>query len=300
MTEQGTPAPLAGYRVVCLALYVPVPAAARRLAALGADVTRVEPPAGDALAAWCPAWYDELRVGQRVVRLDLKREADRAELDELLSDADLLLTAFRPAALARLGLAWDPLHERFPRLCHVVVAGYPAAEEGAPGHDLTYQARAGLLSPPALPNTLLADLAGAEQAVSAALALLLARERGRGAGCARVALADAAATFAEPLRHGLTTAGGPLGGGWPAYALYRAEDGWIVVAALEPHFWSKLLAALGLDPAADRRALEAAFLTRSAGEWEAWAAARTLPVVAVRSVVRSPSEDASRPGGGAK
>jgi len=50
-------APLAGYRVVCLAVYVPAPAGARRLAALGAEVTRVEPPEGDPLERWSPAWY---------------------------------------------------------------------------------------------------------------------------------------------------------------------------------------------------------------------------------------------------
>src|SRR5215212_9507314 len=104
------PLPLSGSRIVCVAVYVPAPAAARRLASLGADVTRVEPPQGDPLATWSAAWYDALRAGQRLVRLDLKQSAGRMALGELLAGADLLLTALRPEALERLGLEWPRLH----------------------------------------------------------------------------------------------------------------------------------------------------------------------------------------------
>src|SRR5581483_9176844 len=135
---------------------------------------------GDPLRRAAPAWYAELRAGKRVEILDLKAAADRARLDWLLDPADLLLTAGRPRSLARLGLGWDVLHARFPRLCHVAIVGLPSPEADLPGHDLTYQASAGLLDPAgtgSLPRTLVADLGGAERAVSAALALLLARER---------------------------------------------------------------------------------------------------------------------------
>jgi alpha-methylacyl-CoA racemase len=275
--------PLRGSRVVCVAVYVPAPAAARRLASLGADVTRVEPPQGDPLAAWSPAWYDALRAGQRVVRLDLRAAAGRVALGELLGGADLLLTALRPSALERLGLDWPRLRAAYPRLCHVAITGYGAPDQDRPGHDLTYQARAGLLSPPHLPSTLVADLAGAERAVSTAVALLLARERGGEAGSAHVALADAAVPFAEPRQYGVTAPGGILGGGLPGYAMYRAQDGWIAVAALEPHFWSTLVTELGLSPTADRGALEEAFLASTSEHWEEWARARGLPIVIVRS-----------------
>jgi alpha-methylacyl-CoA racemase len=91
---------------------------------------------------------------------------------------------------------------------------------------------------------LVADLAGAERAVSAALLLLFTRERGRGAGYAQVALSEAAQSFAEPLRQGLTAPGGVLGGGFPGYRTYRARDGYVALAALEPHFWERLLQEL--------------------------------------------------------
>jgi crotonobetainyl-CoA:carnitine CoA-transferase CaiB-like acyl-CoA transferase len=163
----------------------------------------------------------------------------------------------------------------------VALVGQPPPHEDLPGHDLTYQARAGLLEPPRLPRTCLADLAGARQVVCAALALLLARERGQGAQYVHVSLAEAADDFADPWRYGLCTSDGPLGGAHPGYNLYRAKDGWVALAALEPHFWEKLTRELGLA-APDRGQLEQAFLTRTAEEWEAWAAARDLPLVRVR------------------
>jgi len=225
--------PLRGVRVITLAVNVPGPVAAARLTRLGATVIKVEPPDGDPLAAVSPAWYRELRAGQEVVRLNLKADDDRAALDDLLGQADLLLTATRPAALDRLDLSWPRLHARFPRLARVAIVGPPASHAGAPGHDLTYLAPLGLLSPPELPRTLLADLAGAGRAVEAALALLYARERDHVAGHVEVSLADAAGLFADPLRHGLTRPGGALNGGLPEYNLYSTREGWIALAALE-------------------------------------------------------------------
>lgn len=273
--------PLAGMRVVSLAINVPGPVAAARLRDLGATVVKVEPPQGDPLAGACPAWYEELHRGVEVLRLDLKLPGPRAQLDQLLAGADVLLTSMRPAALARLGLDRESVRARFPRLVHVAIVGHPGSQADRAGHDLTYQAGLGLVTPPQLPRTLLADLAGAERAVSAALALLLARARGGGGGYAEVALADAAAAFAAPLRHGLTAPGGWLGGGLAWYQLYPAREGWVAVAALEPHFLARLGEALGVDPTR-RDQLEQAFRTRTAAEWEAWAVERDLPLAAVR------------------
>jgi alpha-methylacyl-CoA racemase len=272
--------PLDATRVVSLAVNVPGPTTAARLVALGASVTKVEPPAGDPLAAAHPSWYDELRAGQQVVTLDLKQTADRARLEELLEPADLLLTSSRPGALARLGLAWAELHDRFPRLCQVAIVGYPAPDQELPGHDLTYAAEHELVVPPDLPRTLVADLGGAELATTAAVALLLARERGGEAGYAEVALADAASAFAASVRHGATTRGGSLGGGNPAYGLYPAQEGWLAVAALEPHFRQTLAEELGLDELT-HEALADAFRARTAEDWETWARERDLPLGAV-------------------
>lgn len=287
--------PLRGLRVLTMAVNVPGPAAAARLVQLGASVVKVEPPGGDPLATLCPAWYVALCVGQEVLRLDLKTETGTDELAALLTTTDLLLTANRPAALARLGLAWPRLHARYPRLVQVAIVGYPAPAGDAPGHDLTYLAGVGLLAPPRLPVTLLADLGGAELAVSAALGLLLARERGQGSGYREVALADAARHFAAPLRYGVTAPDGILGGGSLGYNLYRASDGWVAVAALEPHFWQRLTMELGLSGASSDD-LARAFAGDTATAWEDWAAAHGLPLVAVRDVL--PARSGGREQGG--
>lgn len=272
---------LSGLRILSTAINVPGPVAARTLCDMGATVVKVEPPAGDPLAVAVPTWYRELHAGVEICRLDLKSEEGRARLHAWLADADLLITATRPAALKRLGLSWPTVHARSPRLCHVAVVGYPAPRRNEAGHDLTYQAEAGLIAAPSLPRTLIADLAGAQSVVSAALALLLARERTGASGYQEVALSDAAAVFAEPLRHGLTASAGWLGGGTPAYGIYPARNGWIAVAALEPHFRDALAEALTVN-IDDRQALERVFAERSADEWQRWGAERGLPIATVR------------------
>jgi len=131
-----------------------------------------------------------------------------------------------------------------------------------------------------MPRTLLADMAGAEQTVSAALALLLARERGRGSGYIEVALSDAAASMAEPLRYRTTNPGAVLGGGLPEYNVYRTSDGWVAVAALEPHFKKRLEESLTVK---SREEYQVAFLTKSAVEWEEWGQELDIPIVAAKA-----------------
>lgn len=278
----GSPLALDGLHLVTLAPNLPGPLAAVRLRDLGMRVTKVESPAGDPFETYCAPWYREMHDGIEVVKLDLKSAEGRVAMQSLLTTADLLLTSTRPATLERLGLGWDALHKTHPRLCHVAIIGEAPPRDGAPGHDLTYQAVAGLVSPPQMPATLIADIGGALEAVIAALALLTRRERHGEAGCTLVALADAAHYFAQPVRWGLT---GPrahmLGGGFTAYDLYQASDGWIAVAALEPHFQKKLLSHFPGE-GSERERLVSGFRARSAAEWHAWAEAEDLPIVAVK------------------
>lgn len=268
-------------KVVSIAVNLPGPAAARRLNQLGARVIKVEPPAGDPLALYCKGWYHDINKGQEIVTLDLKNSLDMEKLLEELADADLFLTASRPDALTRLGLGWDTLHEKFPNLCMVGIVGYPPPNENEPGHDLTYQAKTGTLTPPMMPKILVADMAGAEKAASDALALLLGRERGQGSGCSWVALSDAADYMAEPLRQGLTGDKSLVGGILAEYNIYQASDGWVAVAALEPHFRAGLVKALDLDFKCPED-LQPVFLQKSASEWETWAIEFDLPIVAIK------------------
>ncbi len=272
---------LRGIKVVSLSINTPGPVAASRLARMGASVTKVEPPSGDPLKIFARNWYDDLCQGQNIITVDLKNPVERQKLDVLLGEADLLLASYRPSALKRLGLDWETLHARFPRLCFAGIIGYPPPQEEKSGHDLTYLAETGLVTPPEIPSTLFVDLAGAERCVSEALALLVHFARTGEAGCALVSLYDCAEDLTAPVKAGLTNRGGVLGGGSPFYGVYQASEGWIAVAALEPHFAQRLLSELKLERP-DRAAFAQAFRVRGAGDWEKWAAERDLPIVAVR------------------
>lgn len=238
--------PLKGMRIMSLALNLPGPAALRRLADMGALCTKINPPAGDAMKTYTPAGYALLHAGVRELPLDLKTEAGQAGLHRRLSRTDLLLTSFRPSALKKLGLSWPALRKRYPQLSLVQIVGARGAQAEVPGHDLTYQAEAGLVQGLQVPPSLFADMAGALMASEAALQALIQRQRtGRGI-VQEVALADAALWLALPRQWHMTTPGGPVGGGHAGYALYPCKDGRVALAALEPHFAQRLCAVAGL------------------------------------------------------
>jgi len=278
--------PLKGTKLVTLAMNVPGPVAAARLVKMGAECVKIEPPAGDPLKSSARAWYASLTENQVVISLDLKAPEGQQRLHEFLVGANLLLTSFRPSALQRLGLEWEGLHAKYPRLCVINMVGYLPPQEELPGHDLTYQAKLGLLRPPALPVTLHADLAGAERCVSTALALLLDfAQTGKGER-AYVSLYEAMRDFTGPLMAGLTAPRGILSGSFAFYGLYETARGWLALGALEPSFIERLITELQLtsllrdDP---RKELEQVFRTRTAAEWEQWALERDLPIVEVKS-----------------
>jgi alpha-methylacyl-CoA racemase len=261
--------PLTGIRIVSMALNTPGPLAVQRLAAEGADVVKIEPPAGDALASIAPGWYAELHQLVRVERIDLKSADGRAWCRTLLIDADVFVSSQRPSALLRLGLDAGTLgHTRW-----LNIVGERANPE-VPGHDLTYLARAGLVGE-TMPISLFADVMGSERALSAVL-LLLRQPRG---ARAEVGLFDSLDALLAPRRHRLTTRGGVLGGGLPAYGIYRTRAGSVAIAALEPHFRARLYGQLGLPVDS---ALDEVMLTRTAIEWEEWANANELPLVRIQ------------------
>ncbi len=280
-TRSGLGDALRGVSIVSIALNLPGPFALRRLVEMGAAATKVEPPGGDPLQIYAAGYYRELHQGVIIERLDLKQSMDQAALAALLDSAQLLITSQRPQALERLKLDWPQLHACWAHLNHVAIVGRAAPRQNDAGHDLTYVAQRGLLRPPHLPPTLMADLGGAERAVSAALALLRLSEKSGAGHFAEVALEDAARALDGPLRHGLTAEGGVLGGGFAGYNIYRTADGWIALAALEPHFLARVLQGLGLDRA-DGAAFSAAFKGQTSDHWQAWAKERDIPLTAMR------------------
>ena len=252
--------PLRGVSVLSLALNLPGPAALMRLAAMGARCTKAEPPAprgfppgtsGDPMGQYNRTAYAQLHQGVKVLQLDLKSEKGQAALHKELARTDVLLTSFRPSALAKLGLGWKSLQRQHPALSLVAIVGAPGTRAEEPGHDLTYLADNGLVTGLDLPATLFADMGGALMASEAVLKAVLAqRGSANGKGSFQeIALADAAAWLALPRQWGLTLPGGAVGGAHAGYRVYRCKDGRVAVAALEPHFARSLCEAAGVTMA---------------------------------------------------
>ena len=247
--------PLKGVRIFSLALNLPGPAALWRLRSMGARCTKVDPPAGDPMRLYSASAFADLSDGLKSVTLDLKSAAGQARLHRLLAQTDVLLTSFRPSALAKLGLDGKRLKKSHPALSLVAIVGAPGERAEEPGHDLTYQAEVGLVPDLALPPSLLADMAGALAASEAVLqTVLVQRQTGRGAHL-EVALSEAARWLALPRQWGLTEAGQLLGGAHAGYRVYPCKNGRVALAALEPHFAAALGRVVGLGPIAPEACL---------------------------------------------
>ena len=280
--------PLRGLRVLSLALNLPGPAALMRLAQMGARCTKVNPPAGDPMQHYTTSGYDLLHAGVKHKTLDLKTEAGQAALHKLLPKTDVLLTSFRPSALAKLGLGWKALHKQYPALSLIEVVGAPGPLAEIPGHDLTYQAEVGLVNGMELPPSLFADMGGAVMASEATLkAVITLKTTGKGTHH-EVALSEAAAWLALPRQLGLTTPNGAVGGAHAGYRVYACKNGRVAVAALEPHFATRLCEAAGVTLAhpvkdlfkpATRQAIEAFFESQTRAQLDKLATAKDIPLM---------------------
>ena len=258
---------LRGVRVLDLSRYLPGPTATLLLADLGAEVLKIEAPAGDEMqelgprdAAGGPLFYAAVNAGKSVRRMNLKDAAARAEFLRLVEATDVLLESFRPGVMAKLGLGYDTLSKVNPRLVYCALSGYgtvgPLAS--AAGHDANYLASAGMLDrqsggtagffdPP------VADNVGALFAVIAILGALRARDRD-GRGCTiDIGLADSVMplqTFqvADYGERGYSP--GPdetyLNGGAAWYRVYRTRDGGhVALGAAGDKFWRSFCEAAG-------------------------------------------------------
>jgi alpha-methylacyl-CoA racemase len=249
--------PLRGTRILSLALNLPGPAALMRLKALGASCTKLESPAGDPMQAYSTKAYAQMHEGIKTVKADLKTESGLARLHKLLANTDVMITSFRPSALARLGLAWKALHKAHPHLNLVSIVGDTAAPE-VPGHDLTYMAEQGLVTGLDLPPTLFADMGGSLLAVEAVLAAVIQQKATGRSSNQVVGLAQASQYLALPRHWGLTTPEGLIGGAHALYQIMPCKDGRVAMAALEPHFASRLAALVGQPLQGPNEVLEAA------------------------------------------
>ena len=147
---------LAGVRVIDLSRVLAGPLCTQMLADHGADVIKVEPPAGDETRLLGPpftpdgdaAYFSSVNRGKRAVSLDLSSTAGRATLERLLEDADVLVENFLPGTTKRWGLDYETLASRDPRLIYCSITGFGADGPlgGLPGYDAVLQAMCGLMS----------------------------------------------------------------------------------------------------------------------------------------------------------
>ena len=269
--------PLRGLLVVDFTRYLPGPFASRELLELGARVVRVEPPGGDPMRVTAPAWHEALNAGKESVVVDLKE--DPAPALELLAQADVVLESFRPGIASRLGIG--PEHAPASAVyCSITGFGVDPRHAQRAGHDLNYLGWAGVLedTAPGLPPVPAADFAaGALGAVTRILAALLERENTGSGSHVVVSMAHGSHRLAA---HRLGGDPSPrfLTGGLACYRIYATADArWLTVAALEPHFWQRLVELLGRSDltarhyAPDQEALAAElaaiFSTRPLAEW---------------------------------
>ncbi len=262
---KGAGQPLAGLTILDLTRLLPGPMATLHLADMGATVIKIEDTGeGDYARTMSHVRHELSQLfiavnrGKQSLRLDLKREADKAQFLTLVETADAVVESFRPGVMDRLGLGWDVLKARNPTLVMCAITGYgqtgPLALQA--GHDINYLALSGMLAQttdddgcPVLPNLQVADLlGGAQTAVQGILAALLAVKMGRPGRFVDVSMTDAvvahnimpllalnhAGHTAPPARDFLT-------GGLPCYAVYRcSDDKYLAVGALELKFWQTL------------------------------------------------------------
>jgi crotonobetainyl-CoA:carnitine CoA-transferase CaiB-like acyl-CoA transferase len=259
MTQQRL---LDGVRVIDLSQYIPGPFATRQLADLGAEVIKIEPPAGDPMRAFMnrdadspSAVYCHLNRGKRICRLDLKSESGSEALRALLVDADILLESFRPGVLARLGFARERLEEINSRLIHCALSGYgqqgPYAQRA--GHDINYCALtsqsivSGSAERPEIGYPPIADHAAALQAATAMLAALHARSTRERGIYLDISMAESilAWQYLPLLADADERAANILNGGAACYNLYQCADGkFISLGAIEPSFWKNFCTAV--------------------------------------------------------
>jgi len=275
--------PLAGVRIVDMTSVILGPFATQILAALGADIIKVEPPEGDNIRHAGPMRnpgmghiFLQTNRGKRSVVLDLKQPAARQALLRLLAGSDVLISNVRPQAMQRLGLAYEDVAAHNPRLIYVTCCGFdPRGPYAAkPAYDDLIQGAVAIPwlvqqyggGEPAYAPMSLADRVSGLHAVYAVTGALYAREKtGRGQAVV-VPMFEAMTQFV--LGDHLSGLAFEPPQGAPGYARlmtpnrkpYRTRDGYLCVLIYNDKQWRNFFAAIGQK----QRMQEALFATHGA------------------------------------
>lgn len=264
--------PLSGVRVLAIENFLAGPYGSMLLADFGAEVIKIEPPDGDGYRRATPNYsndqgrmsYSFLRVNRNKhsVILDLKTEGGRESFLRLVDEADVVWENLRPGAMDRLGLGWDVLHERNPRLVYATISGFGHGDvmaEGpygaVPAFDIVAQALSGMMTrvgeegqPPLYLGAPIADqLSGIMAAFGVTLALRAAGQSGEGQRV-DVAMYDVMVSLNEQSvghyshfgtlpKRGLSPTSAP-------YGAFRTADGWVAIGIASDWIWARFCHAI--------------------------------------------------------
>lgn len=317
--------PLIHFKVLDLSRILAGPFASQLLADLGAEVIKIEPPTGDPTRGWGPpfeygdrgesAYFRCANRGKRSVALDLGREDHLERLQDLIKQADVLVENFLPDSAERLGLTWERLHAKHPKLIVASIRGFasdvPACRRA--GYDFIVQAESGWMSITGEPDgrpmkvgVALADVLAALYAANGIQSALLHRERTGEAIHVEVPLMEAALAGLINVGSGTLMTGttpARFGNGHPnivPYQTFACADGEVAIGVGSDRQFEVLALWLGLDLAQepqwrlnkgrveDRQRLIArlddAFAPRSGAEVLAFCEAHAIPASRVRTV----------------
>jgi crotonobetainyl-CoA:carnitine CoA-transferase CaiB-like acyl-CoA transferase len=265
------PKPLEGIRVVDYTHFLAGPYLSRCLAAMGAEVIKVERPGdGDAGRAYPhmingqSGYFMQQNMGKKGLCVNMKDPRGRALMDKLIDSADVFVENYRPGALAKLGLGYDEISKRNPGLvyCSISAYGHTGSESHRAGFGLIAEAKSGIMamvgSPgetPPLLRIALGDMYTGIHGVAAVNAALLGRVKSGLGQHIDLALYDCLMSMHEYAVQCYTLSGGQeipvqTGHDLPTSALYgafAAKDGNVVIAAQADDAWARFAALLGAD-----------------------------------------------------
>jgi crotonobetainyl-CoA:carnitine CoA-transferase CaiB-like acyl-CoA transferase len=315
---------LSGLKVLDLSAFLPGPHMTMMMADHGADVVMVEPANGVGEPTrvigyktddGTSVWFRNIARGKKSLKINLKDVEARALFLALAREADVIVEAFRPGVVARLGVDYETVSAINPRIVYCSISGFGQSGKyvNKPGHDLTMEAMAGLVDlnrgltddKPASPAIPAADMAGSLMAF-AAIMMALYRRHATGRGdYVDISMYDALLSWTANVQGPVMAAGAhpvakqmrPFGGA-AMYRPYETADGrFLVLGGSEHHFARNLLEALGrpdlfplaqLEPGPGqdplKRFFEATFAREPLSHWEVFLKGVDLCWAPVRSL----------------
>ena len=258
--------PLQGIRVIDLTRVLSGPFCTMTLADLGAEVIKIESPAGDDTRHWGPpfvngesTYFLSANRSKQSVVLDLKMASGKQALWDLIGTADIVVENFRPGTLAGLGFSWEQIQLQTPRVILVSISGYGQTGPLAmsPGYDLVAQGESGLMyvtgeagRPPVKVGFSVSDVGAGMWAVIGALAALRNREKSGIGDHIDVSLFETLISW-QTYHAEAALLGGeepqPLGSAHPTIAPYQtflASDGYFNLAVGNDGLWNRLCGVL--------------------------------------------------------